>query len=142
MSPPLVVSARKYLGVPFLHQGRSKRGLDCAGLPKLSYADLGTVLPDVRGYGREPFRGRLMQAIIDAFGEPFSTSPDADLQPGDIAVFRFRDEPHHIAIVGDSPYGSLTLIHADSSPGCRKVVEHRLDDWWRERLVAAFRRPV
>jgi cell wall-associated NlpC family hydrolase len=138
----LVDAARRYLGVPFKHQGRSAAALDCAGLGWLAYRDCGVMLPDVRRYGREPFRGHLMEALRAALGEPFATGPEAALQPGDVAVFRFREEPHHVALIGAAPYGGLTLIHADSSPTVRSVVEHRLDDWWRSRLLAAFRRPV
>lgn len=139
MTPPLVAAARRYLGVPFRHLGRSRHGLDCVGLGWRSYVDCGLTLPVPRYYGREPFQDQLMGYLRAALGEPFAHGPTADLVPGDVATFRFRDEPHHVALIGDSPYGGLTLIHADSSPGVRCVVEHRLDDWWRERLLAAFR---
>lgn len=146
MTHPLVAAARTRLGVKFRHMGRSAQVLDCVGLGKLAYLDCGIDLPVPRYYGREPFRGNLMQALREALGEPIAAGPEAreaKLQPGDVGVFRFRDEPHHVGLIGDAPYGDeLTLIHADSSPGLRCVVEHRLDDWWRERLVAAFRRPV
>ena len=138
MSAPLVAAARAYLGVPFRHMGRTPRALDCVGLGWLAYHDCGVDLPVPRFYGREPYRATLLQALRDALGEPV----EAPLQPADVGVFRFREEPHHVAMIGDGPYGELTLIHADSSPGLRRVVEHRLDDWWRERLVAVFRRPV
>lgn len=136
----LVAAARKYLGVRFRHLGRSKHSLDCVGLGDISFRDCGVRLPIPRHYGREPFQDRLMGSLREALGEPLASG--AVPQPGDVGVFRFRDEPHHVALIGDAPYGGLTLIHADSSPGVRCVVEHRLDDWWMERLVAVFRRPV
>jgi cell wall-associated NlpC family hydrolase len=145
MSPPLILAARRYLGVPFRHLGRTPAALDCVGLGWLSFKDCGLVLPIPRHYGRGPHRGNLMLALREALGEPFVTSPGsawALLEPGDVGVFRFREEPHHVALIGDAPYGALTLIHADSSPSARKVVEHVLDDWWLDRLVTAFRRPV
>lgn len=146
MTHPLVAAARARIGTPFRHMGRSAHVLDCVGLGKLAYLDCGVDLPVPRYYGREPFRDGLMQAMRDALGEPIAegpAAPHADLQPGDVGVFRFRDEPHHVGLIGDAPYGGeLTVIHADSSPTVRCVVEHRLDEWWRERLVAVFRRPV
>lgn len=134
----LVVAARKYLGVPFRHMGRTPKALDCVGLGWRAYHDCGVDLPVPRFYGREPYRDTLMQALIDALGQPITGEP----QLGDVGTFRFRDEPHHVAIIGNAPYGGLTLIHADSSPTVARVVEHRFDAWWLERLTAVFRRPV
>lgn len=140
MTPPLILAARRHLGVPFRHLGRTPSSLDCVGLGWLSFADCGVILPVPRHYGRGPYRGHLMRSLIEALGDPLPNG--AELEPADVGVFRFREEPHHVALIGDAPYGGLTLIHADSSPTIRRVVEHRLDEWWLERLVAAFRRPV
>jgi cell wall-associated NlpC family hydrolase len=142
MTHPLVTAARARVGTPFRHLGRSGSAVDCVGFGALVYLDCGVQLPVPRHYGRKPFRGDLMRLLIEALGEPFSRSPLAELQPGDVCTFRFRTEPHHVALIADAPYGGLSMIHADSTPTNRCVVEHRLDDWWRERLTAAFRRPV
>lgn len=40
----LVSAARKYIGVPYRWGGMSRAGLDCSGLVKLSFADIG--VPD------------------------------------------------------------------------------------------------
>lgn len=133
----LVDSARKYLGVPFRHRGRSATGLDCAGLGWISYRDLGIELPDVRAYGREPFKNGLMEGLRAALGDPI----DDGLQPGDVVVMRFDKDPHHVALIAKAPYADeLTMIHADSMHG--RVVEHRLSKDWRARIVAVYRRPV
>lgn len=138
--PPLVTAARQYLGVPFRHRGRTARGLDCVGLGWRAYADLGVVLPDLRQYGREPRDERLLKAIKAALGEPVGFGPTAELQPGDVPLFDYNDEPHHVGIVGWLAYGALSLIHADSIVG--EVVEHRLDDAWCARMSWVFRRGV
>lgn len=133
----LVDSARKYIGVKFRHAGRSSAGLDCAGLGWLAFSDLGIDLPDVRGYGREPFKNGLMQGLEAALGAPIASDP----QPGDVVVMRFDRDPHHIALIANAPYGKeLTMIHADSTHG--KVVEHRLSDDWRNRIVAVYRKEI
>lgn len=132
----LVDSARKYLGTPFKHRGRTPAGLDCAGLGWLAYHDLGIDLPDVRAYGREPFRNGLMQGLAAALGDPVEGEP----QPGDVVVMRFDRDPHHVALIASSPYGALTMIHADGNHGC--VVEHRLSDDWRARIVAVYRKQI
>ena len=133
----LIDSARKYLGTPFKHRGRTPAGLDCAGLGWIAYQDLGVDLPDVRAYGREPFKNGLMQGLAAALGEPVADG----LRPGDVVVMRFERDPHHVALIASAPYGDvLTMIHADSHHGC--VVEHRLSEDWRSRIVAVYRKIV
>ena len=129
----LVQAARQYLGVPFRHRGRTPKGLDCAGLIWLAYADLGVILPDVRIYGREPHRNGLVEAVDRALGSAIIANP----QPGDVLLMRFNREPHHLGIVGDYAHGGLSLIHAYGTAG--KVVEHRLDPLWQGRIVAVYR---
>lgn len=130
----LVAAARRYLGVPFRHRGRTSGGLDCAGLLVLSYRAHGVELPDIRIYGREPHRNGLVRAVEAGFGPAL----DRDPRPGDVLLMRFEEEPHHLGIVGDYAHGGLSLIHAYGTAG--KVVEHRLDDVWRGRIVAVYRR--
>lgn len=142
-TPALVTAARKYLGTRFRHRGRSSFCLDCVGLGWRAYADCGVVLPDQRYYGRLPHDGRLMASLAAALGEPVATGPLAaqHAQAGDVGVFAFDEvEPHHVGLIGTTPYGELSLIHADARKG--EVVEHILDATWRARMVALFRRPV
>ena len=144
----LVERARTFIGVPYRHRGRTAKGLDCAGLPWLSYADEGVVLPDLKKYGRSPFDDGLMRAAADALGEPVWTGSVGQvvqrelLQVGDVVVLRFVQEPHHMAIVGDSYLYGLSLIHADGTLGVGKVVEHGLTEPYQKMIAAVFRRPV
>lgn len=41
---------KKYLGIPYLHKGRTKAGLDCWGLIKLIYSDAGKEVADLDDY--------------------------------------------------------------------------------------------
>ena len=41
----LYAAAIEYVGVPFRHKGRSRAGLDCAGLVFVACRDCGIVLP-------------------------------------------------------------------------------------------------
>jgi cell wall-associated NlpC family hydrolase len=139
----LVASARKYLGVPFKHRGRTPNGLDCAGLAWLAYADLGYTPPDLTRYGSTPFRDGLMQAMQAALGAPVwcgRAVPRDVLQVGDVVVMRFVEEPHHVAIVCDSTTHGVGLLHCYGNIGY--VVEHGLDAMWQARILAVFRRPV
>lgn len=138
----LVAAARSHLGVRFRHRGRNKKGLDCAGLAWLAYADCGVVLPDFRLYGREPVRDGLTERVAEALGQPVAVAPvrASDLQVGDVLVLRFDVEPHHVGIVGDYLLGGFSLIHADGHTG--KVIEHRLAPDHIERITHVFRRPI
>jgi cell wall-associated NlpC family hydrolase len=124
-------AAREYLGVPFRHQGRTPPlALDCAGLFVVVMRDLGFDVQDESGYGRNPYKG-LLEACIDRL--PFlDRIPSAEMREGDILLMRFNEAPQHIAIhAGD------TMIHAYEHSG--RVVEHRLADVWRARIVRVYR---
>jgi len=135
MTHPIVSAARAYIGVPFRHRGRSATRLDCAGLAIRALRDAGRVVAfDIRHYGQEPWRDGLRQAVQANMGPPVDDAP----QPGDVLLMRFNtDQPHHIAIAGDYLYGGLSIIHAYAEVG--RVVEHRLDDRWRSRIVEVYR---
>lgn len=122
-------SAREYLGVRFRHRGRSRNGLDCAGLVWVAYRDISVVLPDFNLYGREPHKNGLVRHAIEALGQPTHTCPVrmSDLRCNDVIVIRYGKDPHHLAILGSHNYSgieALTLIHA--SGWDNKVLEHRL----------------
>jgi cell wall-associated NlpC family hydrolase len=103
----LVDQARTYLGTPWKHRGRSRKGIDCAGIVVCSYADLGVTLPDIERYGREPHRDGLMTAVRAGFGEPVNDGPKV----GDLAVMTSgalgSKEPHHLGIMRTARWASL-----------------------------------
>lgn len=138
----LVDAARRYMGVKFRHRGRSKYSLDCAGLPLRAYADCGVDLPDLKHYGREPVNDGLLAAVTRALGEPVHVAPVtlAQVQDGDVILIRYALYPHHILIVGTTPYGAPSVIHTDGHYG--KVIEHRLDEKLAADITHVFRRPV
>ena len=41
--------ARQFLGIPYRHGGRDRKGLDCLGLVHLFYRELGIKVPDNDG---------------------------------------------------------------------------------------------
>lgn len=134
-----VEAARAFIGAPWRHQGRRKAGMDCLGLVVLSLAKAGVWVHDRTDYGRLPHNRKLKSELVTHFGPPVANG----LQPGDLVTLRFAHEENHIAIVGDHPEG-LSLIHswadAPGSPtGGGRVVEHRLDDYWRNLMVDVWR---
>lgn len=138
----LVAAARAYLDVPFVHQGRTRAGLDCAGLALLAYRDCGVVLPDLKAYGREPFNDGLVGAITRALGDPIAVAPvrTRQLQAGDVIVVRYDINPHHVAIVSDYLHGGLAVIHCDGHT--KRVIEHRLAPDMVARITHAYRKPT
>lgn len=131
----IINQARTYIDTPFLHKGRTKNGLDCGGLIVRSMKDLGYDCPDLNIYTREPYRNSLQKFLKENVGEPI----DKELmKKGDIALIRFKTLPHHVAIIGenkDCEY--LTLIHSFGEVG--KVVEHRIDENWKEKIIEVYR---
>ncbi len=153
----LVDAARTFEGVRFLHRGRDRQGLDCAGLVWAAYAACGLELPDYRLYGPEPHRDGLVLHVAAALGEAVQVAPvrPLGLLPGDVLVMRYFREPHHMGIVGERLYGSeraLTLLHADGDAPSRRsdgkqqrrgrVHEVRLTPDMVARVTHVFRRPV
>ena len=167
MSHPIVTAARGWIGTRFHHQGRIKKtgshkgGVDCLGLlagvaAELDLRDadgLPLIAFDETDYAHRPdthrLRARLSELLIEIPSPAMSAEALAkadcggglgrgksSTRPGDIVLLRMDGSPQHLAIVSDWE-NSLGLIHAYAP--ARAVVEHALDDWWRERIEAAFR---
>lgn len=130
-----VAAARAMLGVRWKHQGRTKNGVDCAGLVIFALRAIGREPVDVVGYGRRPYRNALDAAISANFGDPLP--PDTALRAGDALLFRdSHAAPNHVGIAGDGPHGP-TVIHA-YAPN-REVVEMTIDADWRNKIVGVYR---
>jgi len=136
ISPDEVVTvARSYMGVPWHHQGRNRAGMDCAGLIVCVAHDLSLSEFDTRDYGRLP-SGDQMRSVLR---EHCVELPATALAPGLVALMRFETDPQHLAIVAPYLYGGFSIVHALVQS--RRVVEHRLDDLWRSRIVALYQLP-
>jgi cell wall-associated NlpC family hydrolase len=130
----IVAEAREWLGTPWNHQERLKGvGTDCAGLViGIAKARLDFKAP-VPAYSRTPGANNELLKLCRKYMTPVR-------QPalGRVAVMRFEGEKlsHHLGIFGDYPLGGLSLIHGYATS--RKVVEHRLDEIWLDRVAAVF----
>jgi cell wall-associated NlpC family hydrolase len=128
----IVRTARGFLGTRFRHQGRVPgRGLDCAGVIVCAAQAAGLMVYDVTGYGRLPDGESLTRHLGMAGCREIAAT---EARPGDLYLMRFEREPQHLALVTE-----LGILHAYADIG--RVVEHRLDEAWRARIVAAFRLP-
>jgi cell wall-associated NlpC family hydrolase len=134
-SAALVEACRSLVGrVRFRHQGRNPAiGLDCAGMVGWGLWQIGRSFFDLKGYGREPHKNGLRQAMETNFGP---CVPKASMQAGDVPLMRFAGDPRHVGIVTTLPDGRTGLIHVHSE--MKYVAEHGLDGYWGD-IVAVFR---
>lgn len=132
----LIEEARDWLGTPWKHQGRLKGvGVDCVGFVVEVARAVGVLeVNEAANYQRRP-NGNTLRSEFDRH---LARVPLVALRPGDVVLLASVDVADHVALVGDHPDG-LSLIHAYLPQ--RRVVEHRLDDQWRERIVSAYRLP-
>jgi lipoprotein Spr len=128
----IVAQARKALGVPFRHQGRSPRqGLDCVGLVLWSFHELGLTTFDHVHYAPLPADTASMDAALAAHLTPV---PLQQVSPGDVLRFEVAGLQLHLGLATE--HG---VIHAAQVYGA--VVEHRMDSKWQRRLIQAWRVP-
>ena len=135
-TPAIVIEARTWVGTPWVHQGRSRAGVDCAGLLVLCARVTHGNTFDLANYAAQAAD----ETMLALCAQHMIRLPLAQLEPGHVVVIKWGNQ-RHLAIVGDyapAP-GNLTLIHASSHYG--SVVEHRLDSKWRRLCIAAFALP-
>lgn len=135
----VIAVAREFLGVPYRHLGRDNvLGLDCIGL-LLAIADrLGVESLDDEEYrtgGRVRWRGERLSSELDLrLGERKQLR-----QPADICVFVARPGgrvEQHLGIMTD--HEGDGLLHVETAPEVRRVVEHAFDLSWQRRYLWAY----
>lgn len=128
----IVAAARCYLGVPWRHQGRDARGLDCAGLVVVVARELGLTDYDATGYGRHA----LGQAFVDHFRAAMDPVPVSAMRPGDVPVFADSVYPCHCGVIS-LRHDVLHLIHAHALR--RRVIEEPYAGEWPLKIKFVFR---
>lgn len=130
----IVEEARRYLGAPFKHRGRTLSGIDCVGLPIVVGWSLG--LHDYRDeveYTRQSNGEVLLRPFLEHCERLRSPGEHRD---GDILILRDVLFPHHSAIRASNGE-MVTLIHACVHRG--RVVEDPLTEEFRRKLITVFR---
>jgi len=129
----IVAEARKWIDVPWRHQGRTRLGIDCAGLVILVGNSLDLINYDTTNYQRKTHG----QDFLNHFRMNMDEKSITEVLPGDVMLFRDRQYPCHAAIVGGTP-NALTIIHAYAR--VRKVIEERLNtEEWLQRRIICFK---
>lgn len=146
-----LTALRSYKGVRFLHQGRSRAGIDCVGLLSCAASDLGyanEVQASLRDYARAPDSDMFLRRITDFLVR----RPYNRLQPmrkqllaGDVIAFWIdkRGLPRHVAVyTGQNARGEDTMIHSLAMmPKC--VVEQPIErGFWLKRIHSVWQLPM
>lgn len=134
----IIDEARSWLATPFHHQGYLKRvGADCIGFIcgvalalGIQGAEEWKADPQYHQYGRPP-NPKFLLKCCDHFLARLRVE---DVQSADILVMSFAAEPMHFALVASLV--PAYIIH--SSMGAGRVIEHRLDTFWRNRVRLAY----
>jgi NlpC/P60 family putative phage cell wall peptidase len=137
----IVAEAKSWLKTPYHHQASRKGvGVDCIGLIRGVARNCGLDDPfetgaahKYFGYSQMPNPALLLEACT-LYLQPIAIK---DIALGDVLLFNFADrgvkDPQHFGILTqeEPPY----VIHS-LAPHC--VLEHRINEVWQGRIMAAF----
>jgi NlpC/P60 family putative phage cell wall peptidase len=139
----IVAAARTWIGTPYRHLGRDRKYIDCIGFVWAVPRGMGLAVPDIPSkYTRFPKTSMLIEGCERTLVRKEPQGIER-IQPGDVLVLWGweRGEAQHFAIVGRHPMvpAVLTMIHAFEKR--EQVVEHSIDEFWKERYVATYEYP-
>ncbi len=126
----IVNQARSYLDTPFLHLGRTKKGLDCVGLIVRVAKDLNLSEYDLKKYSRLPDLPLFMKSWRSC--SDLTRKSLKKRLPGDIIIVALPYYPCHVGFLSEKN----TIIHALSSRN--KVCEHRISNEWLLKFRECF----
>ena len=139
MRTTIIALARAWIGTPYHHQASARGiGTDCVGLVRGVYRELyGADAEASPAYSRDWAEGSGRETLLEAARRHLIEIPKSEAQPGDVLVFRYRENAlaKHTAIMAHP----TSMIHAmEGAPVC----EVALSSWWRRHLAAAFAFPT
>lgn len=168
MREEIIKEARRWIGVKYQHQGRDKElGCDCLGLIIEVLKEVNINLPEQNkifapqdfrrfnmiNYSQNPYNYELDKELSQYFTAKKTAGKNpvlSDIKAGDIILFKFRNNPpQHLAFAseilssanGYHNTGSKqpTIIHSYKNVG--KVVEHRINKFWLDRVYKLYDLP-
>ena len=128
----VIAEARRWLGVPWRHQGRTRAGVDCAGLVVMVAKALKQTDYDNTSYGRRAHG----QDFVRHFQAGMDAVRVSEARPGDVLVFADYAYPCHCGILSEK-LSQPHLLHAHITR--RKVVEEPYIGEWPAKVKFAFR---
>lgn len=118
----IVEYARTWIGTRWLHQGRGRNGIDCAGLLVETAKHFELPHGDMKGYGRAPNR----EFLRHVKNHTIPVRPRVPIH-GAIGIFNDSIMPCHTGIFAVDSEGRVTVIHSESWPK-RRVHEQGYAD--------------
>ncbi len=118
----IVEYARTWIGTRWLHQGRGRNGIDCAGLLVETAKHFELPHGDMIGYGRAPNR----EFLRHVKNHTIPVRPRVPIH-GAIGIFNDSIMPCHTGIFAVDSEGRVTVIHSESWPK-RRVHEQGYAD--------------
>jgi len=120
----------KYIGLPYLDNGRTESGLDCWGLARLFYSnEYGIELPSYSEEytgGTDPYISQAVNLYKDNWEE--ITIPNI----GDLCLFNIFGEPMHVGVyIGDNKFLHCRI-------GSDSVIESLNNVKWKNRFVGFY----
>jgi hypothetical protein len=132
----IIAEARKWIGVPYRHQGRGKFGIDCVGLLIEVAKGLGHPVNAPSAYSSMPQGYLLLNPCNVQLWKPARQA----VIPGDLGVYWGwnQAEPQHFAFIGEHA-GRLTVIHSFSKYS--EVVEQAYNRLWVKKFHCLYNLP-
>ena len=133
--------ARSWIGTPYLHQASLKQaGADCLGLIRGVWREeIATEPEEIPAYTQDWSEAAMREDLLAAARRWLVETPIGHETEGDVLLFRMRENAvaKHLGILSQTGQ-TASFIHAYSGHG---VVETRLTDPWRRKIVARFQFP-
>lgn len=128
-------AAREFLGIPYRHGGRDRKGLDCLGLAHLFYKKMGINLPagDGRPYTTDWYKNdpERLRRGLERIGRAVDLKTEP-LEPLDLVYFRIGGAITHAGVMIDRH----SFLHVMTG---QKVRISPLTPAWKRRLQGAHR---
>lgn len=113
----IILSAKKYLGVPYVWAGSSPEGFDCSGFTSYVLAENGKKLP---------------RRAQDQYDEAVKVK-EKNVDRGDLVFFDNGSGISHVGIVISKKGEPLVMIHSASSSGII-ITDVTKSEYWTKRL--------
>jgi NlpC/P60 family putative phage cell wall peptidase len=134
----IVAAARRWIGTPYRHQASLIHvGCDCLGLVRGVWREVvGAEPEEPPPYTPDWAEARGLETLLTAARTHFREIGGADIRPGDVLLFRFRDHlpAKHLGI-------ATSATHMAHAHGGACVAEVAIGAHWRKQLVGAFAFP-